>query len=273
MNRHQPGNLLLWPSLTLAGLIIIANGTGLLLQEQMYAKETPGWYAQAIGQDMADLFIVLPFLIITSLLAYRQNKKALLIWGGVLAYLIYTFVIYCFAVHFNRLFVVYCLILGLSVYLFVWFILSQYKKPVRDWFNEKIPGRLIGIYMIVIAVIFYILWLMQIVPANIQDMVPKELAGTGLFTNPVHALDLSVCLPGIMITGILLLRRHPLGLLLTPAVLTFFILMDITIGGLMIVMKWKGLETNPVLAVSMFVLALFSAALLMLLLKSMKRDA
>jgi hypothetical protein len=272
MNRTHSEKILFRLSLILAALVLIASGTGLIMQEQVYANETPNWVAQSIGQDMIDLFIVLPALIITSLLVYRQSKKALLIWAGVVAYLIYTFVIYCFAVHFNRLFVVYCLILGLSVYLFIWFLLSQYRLPVRDWFNEKIPGRLIGMYMIIIAAGFYILWLMQIIPANIQNIAPKELTDAGLFTNPVHVLDLSVCLPGIIITGILLLRRHPAGLLLTPVVLTFFTLMDITIGGLVLVLKWKGLEANSVLTVIMFVLALVSAVLLILFFRSMKKN-
>lgn len=272
MNRTHSEKILFRLSLILAALILIASATDLIMQEQVYANETLNWIAQSIGQDMVDLFIVLPVLIITSLLVYRQSKKALLIWAGVVVYLIYTFVIYCFAVHFNRLFVVYCLILGLSVYLFIWFILSKYRLPVRDWFNEKIPRRLIGIYMIVIAAAFYILWLIQIIPANIQNIAPKELTDAGLFTNPVHVLDLSVCLPGIMISGILLLRGHPLGLLLTPVVLTFFTLMNITIGALVLVLKWKGLEANLVLTVLMFVLALFSSALLLLFFRSIKKS-
>jgi hypothetical protein len=272
MYKQDFNKTCLWLSLLLATLIIIANGIGLFIPDHLYAQETPDWYAQAIGQDMADLFIALPFLIITCLSAYRQNKKALLIWGGVLAYLIYTFAIYCFAIHFNQLFLVYCLVLGLSVYLFTWFTLSQYQQQIKDWFDERVPVKLTGIYMIAIGIIFYILWLIQIVPANINNTVPKGLINAGLLTNPVHVLDLSVCLPGIMMTGILLLRRHPAGLLLAPVVLTFFILMDISLGGLMIVMKWKGLGANDIAVAGMFVLAVFSTALLILYLKSMKKN-
>jgi len=257
-------------SLLLAWLVVIANGGGLTLSFQLYAKETPDWYAQSIGQDMADIFIVLPFLLISSWLAYRGSKKALLIWAGAIAYIVYTFTIYCFAIHFNQFFIIYCITLGLAVYLLGWFILSQYAKPVKEWFNKKTPVKLAGIYMIAIAVIFYILWLIQIIPAQIDNTVPKEIADTGLFTNPVHVLDLSVCLPTIFITGILLLRRHWFAFLLAPAILTFFILMDLTIGGLMIMMKWRGLEANDTIVAVMFVLALFSTYLLIALLRNRK---
>ena len=240
---------------------------------QLYAKETPDWYAQSIGQDMADLFIVLPFLLISSWLAYRGIRKSLLIWAGVIAYIVYTFTIYCFAIHFNQLFIIYCLTLGLAIYLLAWFILSQYAKPVKEWFNNKAPVKLAGIYMISIAVIFYVLWLMQIIPANVNYNVPKEIADAGLFTNPVHVLDLSVCLPAIFITGILLLRHHWIGFLLAPAVLTFFILMDLSIGGLTIIMKWRGLEANDGIVVAMLLLALFSTYLLIALLRNRKDPA
>jgi hypothetical protein len=266
-----PRNAFLSFSLLLAMLVIIASGAGLIMPGVLYAKATPNWYAQSFGQDIVDFFIAVPMLIITSVLAYMKSRKALLLWAGVMIYLIYTFAIYCFAVHFNQLFVLYCLILGLSFYLFVWFILSQYRLKITSWFDPTLPYQTISIYILVIGSIFYLLWLMQIIPANINNTVPKELQSAGLFTNPVQVLDLSVCLPGIIITGILLYRNHPAGLLLAPVVLMFFILMDITIGGLMLVMKWKGLEANMLLTVNMFVLAFISAVLLIIYFRSMKK--
>lgn len=271
MNTNGPGNIVLTLSLVLATLIIIASCVGLFVPG-MYVRETSNWQAQSIGQDMIDLLLVTPVLIITSLQAYQKNKKALLLRGGVLFYLIYTYVIYCFDVHFNQLFIIYCFILGLSVYLFIWFILSKYKEPMADWFDEMLPYRIIGVYMIVIAAVFYLLWLLQIIPANIKNTVPKELSEAGLFTNPVQALDLSVCLPAAMLTGVLLLRKHPLGLLLTPVVLLFFVLMDITIGSLIVVIKLRGLEAELLITIVMSVLALISWVLLIIYLRSMKKE-
>src|SRR6185503_6591905 len=192
-------------SLLLAVLLIIANGTGVMMPEVMYAKENSSWFAQSVGLDIADLVLVFPTLVITANLIYRNSRRALLVWGGVMAYLIYTFLIYCFAVHFNQLFIVYCFILGLSFYLFTWFILSHI--PISDWVDDKFPRKTIAVYMIVVASVFYILWLMQIIPPSLKRTVPAETVNAGLVTNPVHVLDLSICLPGIALTGILLLRH------------------------------------------------------------------
>ena len=102
----------------------------------------------------------------------------------------------------------------------------------------------------------------EIAPAIINNVTPQSLIETGLLTNPVHVIDLSVCLPALFITGFLLLKQNLLGSLLTPAMLVFCILMDITIGALTIVMKLKGLASDYFVAVVMFVLALLSIMLL-----------
>jgi len=39
----------------------------------------------------------------------------------------------------------------------------------------------------------------------------RSAAGWKVPTNPVHVLDLALFLPGVIASGILLLRRHPLG--------------------------------------------------------------
>lgn len=44
----------------------------------------------------------------------KGSVKAFLVWSGVPLYLIYAYVIYAFDIHFNRLFLVYVAILGLS---------------------------------------------------------------------------------------------------------------------------------------------------------------
>ncbi len=54
---------------------------------------------------------------------------------------------------------------------------------------------------------------------------------------------------------LLLLKKKTLGLFLTPVILVFTILMDITIAGLIILMKIKGLEAN--LSIS-FIISLFT---------------
>ncbi len=269
MTSDNQNKIILLLSLPIAILVTIVSYTGLFFPDT-YAKETANWAAQAVAQDIIDLFLIIPFLLISSWLGFKKNRIALLLWSGVLIYLIYTFVIYCFAVHFNQLFIVYCLVLGLSFYAFLYFLLSQIKEPIASWYSEKIPVKTVGIFLMILSGLFYLLWLSEIIPAIFSNTSPATIIETGLLVNPVHALDLSVVLPGFMIVGILLLKKNPLGLLLAPAVLTFCILMDITIGTLMIVMNMRGIETDLSLTVIMVLLALFTLGLLVWFLKSLQ---
>ncbi|MBN2542251.1 hypothetical protein JXI42_05250 [bacterium] len=252
-------------------LIAIVSVCGLFVPGT-YSQETPNWTAQAIGQDAADLFMLTPFLLITAIFASRRSRTAMLLWSGAIFYTIYTFVIYCFAIHFNYLFLAYCFILGLAFYLFIYFLLSNHREPVREWFGENLPVKTAGIYMIVIAGLFFLLWISQVIPAMISNAAPAEVQDIGTLTNPVHALDLSVVLPGFIITAILLLKKKPLGFLMTPTVLTFMVLMDITLAGLVIVMDMKGLETNPVMPVIMIIFAVVSGVILVSYLKTQRRN-
>jgi hypothetical protein len=252
-------------------LIMLLAGVSLfgIFSPGFYAKETQNWQVQAIGQDIIDLVLIVPVLSVTTLMTLKIRKRiAFPLWGGVILYLIYTFTIYSFDVHFNKLFVFYCLALGLAFYSFLYFGYRQLKEPAPPMAERTVLRKVIGIYFMAIAAVFYTLWLSELLPAITSDSVPKGLTESGLPTNPVHVLDLAVVLPGIFITGVLLLRNNRLALILTPVTLVFFILMDITIGSLSIMMLQKGLGDS--LALAMGTLSLFSLVLLIGYLRSSK---
>jgi hypothetical protein len=272
MNNNREYKVIIRLTLLICILLVVVSCVGLFFPNT-YAAETPNWTAQAVGQDIFDLFLVVPFLLMTVLFIRKKSRKALLLWSGAVLYLIYSFVIYCFAVHFNNLFILYCLILGLSFYAFVYYLVFQLRRSARDWFGETVSVKSAGYYFIFISCIFYLLWLSEIVPAIINGTTPKNIVEMGLLTNPVHALDLSVALPGILIVGLLLLRRNTLGLLLAPGVLIFMILMDITIGGLNIIMQIRGIEGSYIISGVMAVLALVSVWFLIRFLKSVQPNA
>jgi len=269
MNNNPLNKIILILSLPLSILTIFVSYTGLFTPD-FYSTETLNWQAQAMGQDIIDLFLVTPCLLVTSVLAYRNNRMATLIWGGVVLYLTYTFVLYSFDIHFNKLFVYYCLCLGLSFYSFLYFLFAYHNQNEEVYFENGSIIRTIGIYFLVIAILFYALWLLEIVPAISQNIQPKSVAETASLTNGVHVLDLSVVLPAIFITGIFLLRGKSFGFILAPVFLTFLALMDITIGALTVVMKIKGVESDLTLTAIMTAFALVSVLLLIRYFKNIK---
>src|SRR5688572_10060783 len=92
----------------LAILISVVSLTGMFV-DGFYTKETFNWQIQALGQDEIDLYIIIPVLLVTGINFSKNNQISSQLWAGTLLYLIYTFTIYCFDVHFNHLFPVYCL--------------------------------------------------------------------------------------------------------------------------------------------------------------------
>lgn len=258
---------ILWLGLPLFLLICIVSLKG-ILTPGFYARETLNWQIQSLAQDYTDLWLIAPVLLLSSLFAWKGNQKALFIWGGTMLYTCYTFVLYCFDVKFNAMFPLYCFCLGLSFYSVLYFLYLQLRKNAVSISVKKGLRKTAAVYFILIASLFYLLWLAEIIPSVLNNSVPRSITETGLFTNGVHVLDLSVILPLIFINGLLLLKNHPWSSMLTPVLLSFFILMDICIGFIVVMMYKHGLESSLTLAYVMGILAVFSALMLLLFLKS-----
>jgi hypothetical protein len=235
-----------------------------------YAVETPNWQAQAIGQDIIDLFLVAPLLIVGITGMWYGNKVAFVLWGGVNLYLVYTYVIFCFSIHFNQWFIVYCLLLGISFYSFLFFVYIGIIKSKLDFQSDKMPVKFTGWYFIVIAVVFSFLWLSEIVPSLIAGHSPESLRQSGLFTNPVHIIDLSIILPGIFLCGCWLLMQKQPAYILSAVLLVFFVIMNITIAVLMLVMANSGFAANYILVGIMSVLTVISLLLFLRISNALK---
>ena len=235
-----------------------------MLTDGFYANETFNWQIQALGQDEIDLFIITPVLLVTGLNFSKNNQAPVLLWAGTLLYIIYTFLIYCFDVHFNYLFPVYCLILSISFYSFVWFVYGQIRYPAKFQAKGTRYQTTTGIYLVVLSVVFYLLWFSEIFRAITRDTIPDSVAKSGLPTNPVHVIDISVILPAMFITGVLTLKGKRMALLLANLLLCFFILMDVTIAWLAIKMNQAAITPGPWLTIAMAVLAFISLLLFIL---------
>src|ERR1044072_9838586 len=98
-------------SLILSVLLFAISIAG--LTGSVYEQETPDWRIQCAGQDLVDLAFVFPCLLASSLLLLRNTLTGYLLWPGVMLYMVYTYVIYCFDVHFNAFFIEYCSVLCL----------------------------------------------------------------------------------------------------------------------------------------------------------------
>ena len=228
----------------LAILLTIVSFSGSFIAST-YQRDSLSIAVQGRGQDIFDLIFIVPLLIITMLLTLKGNKSAAFIYGGTLLYILYSFFIYCFGVHFNQMFLFYCFTLGTSFYLFVFYLVNLFKENVELWFN-KIPVKLIGGYLLFIALIFYPLWFKDIIPAILNDTTPATVSNYGLLVNPVHVMDISILLPSLVVTYIMLIKNKKTGFILTPVLLVFIILLSLALIAMAVMLIVNNISEDTV---------------------------
>ncbi len=215
-----------WSTALLVALVAATSVSGLLAN--VYAGETSSWRLEALGQDIANL-LSLPLLIAAAYLAARGSLKARLVWAGVLLFMLYAFVVYAFAAHFNRLFLVYVATLGLSVYTLLLAALHFDPQHATAGTVGGWRSRLVGGFLVVVAALFAFLWLSEDVPAVLAGVAPATVQSSGLLTNPIHVLDLAFILPGADMIGLQLWQGRPWGFALAAPLLVFMALTGIGI--------------------------------------------
>jgi hypothetical protein len=204
-----PG-LWLWLSLAAALLAAAGNGAGLLWPESIYNKETAALADAATAQDVVGLLPVTPLLVALGVWASRGSLWAYLGWLGCLAFTAYHYAIYAFSVQFGPLFLVWVAVLGLSVFALAGGLSAMDTDAVKAYFD----GRAMPVpawFLIIVGVMFAFLWLSEIVPDLLEGGSSRSASAWRVPTNPVHVLDLAIFLPGVVTSGVLLLRRHRFG--------------------------------------------------------------
>ncbi len=205
--------VLLWLSVPIAVLAMTASLAG-VLAASTYAAEAPNWAAQAVGQDVVNVALIYPGLLVLAWLATRGSLRAYLGWLGVLGYSAYSYLLYAGFLHFSGWFLVHVAVLGLSVYALIGGIVALDQRSVAAAFSPRAPVRLAGGVLIALGIVFALLWLAEIVPAAMAGEPLPSAVESGLVVNPVHLLDLAIFLPAMVLVGVLLVRCRPLGLAL-----------------------------------------------------------
>ncbi|MBP2632281.1 MAG: hypothetical protein H6Q70_2909 [Firmicutes bacterium] len=265
----EKSRTVLYLTVTIVIIMMICSSIG-IWQENFYFREMPEWLTQCVGQDISNLFFIAPVLLISAFYANTGNRMAKIIWIGVMIANIYSYVLYCFAVHFNYMHLIYCFILGLSNFSAIYFFFHYLKEDFKAWFTDEVPTKLIGIFLILLAVLFGFLWLSEDLPAVFKNSVPESIIKNGLITNPVHVLDYTLYLPMMFIAGVMLIKKKSIAYLLAPMMLVFAIIININIVSLMIVAQYKNISSDTSLIFSFVVFTMICVGFLWLMIKRLK---
>ena len=200
----------LWLSVIDALLVLIASASGIFLKS-IYARETPSWALQGIGQDIVNLVAVI-VLFIAAYFVSKGSVKAFLVWSGVLLYLLYAYIIYAFDVHFNSLFLVYVAILGLSFYALVGSVMHMHLDSLQASFSANTMARPVSVFFLVLGIVFYLLWLREEIPALVTGKIPPSVTRGQFADKSCAYLRCRTLPPAMLIDSTVAVEKKALGL-------------------------------------------------------------
>jgi hypothetical protein len=243
----KPSNIVVVLSALIVVLALIAAGTGLLLQDdgrvytftslrgqpvQIYGQ---GLYrydsflggAGMRGTDAATIVVEIPLLIVSLLLYRRGSVRGGLLLTGALGYFLYYYFSTGLGNAYNNMMLVYIALCASSLYAFILTLASFDLAALPSYFAETLPRRGIAIYLFAIGVILLGVWMPSIINALLTGDAGKIV---GVYTTVVtYILDLAVVVPTTFLAGILLLRRAPLGYLLSSMLLVLGLALGVSL--------------------------------------------
>lgn len=225
------------------------------------ARRPPSFADAAVAQDIVDLVIVAPVLAALAWFARRGRLQAYLGWLGCLAFMVYNFAIFAFSVHFGPLFLVWVAVLGMSIFALAGGLSALDTEAVRAHFSHR-SMALPGWFLMVVATVFGLLWISEIIPDLASGAPSSSASDWKVPTNPVHVLDLAFFLPAAFASGLLLLRRHPLGYSTAVGLLVWLALTCMPILLTPLVARARGHEPGWAVMIPIGIMFLASVAVL-----------
>lgn len=202
---------------TLRGETVTLYGRGLYRLDSLMAG------AGYLGQDAVVLFLGLPLLLYATYLYRRRSLRGSLLLTGTLGVFLYVYASMAFGAAYNPLFLLYTGLFSASLFAFVLAFTSIDLEALVTHIRPEIPRRGPAIFMFAGGLITLFVWGGPLLSALLNGGAPAPLdAYTTMVTS---AFDLAVITPSCFITGSLLWKRRPLGLVLAFPLLVLIIML------------------------------------------------
>jgi hypothetical protein len=225
---------------SLRGHEVLIYGKG--LYKDMSAEVAP----QGIAHDYVILFAGIPLLIFSLFLAGKNSIKGRFMLTGVLLFFLVTYLFYLMMGMYNQMFLAYVVLLCCSFFAFLFCIFSFNTEKLPLLFNEKLPVKFTGGFLIFSSISIAFLWLSIVIPPILDGtIIPK--ATEHYTTLVVQGLDLSIMLPSAFVSGYYFVKRKPAGFLLAPVTFVFLCLLMTALCGKIIAMANAGYNVFPVI--------------------------
>lgn len=226
---------------SIRGETVTIYGKG--IYQHMSAEVAP----QGIAQDFVTLFIGIPLLLLSLYLARRESIKGRILLAGTLGYFLVTYLFYLVMAMYNYLYLVYVLLLSASFFAFMLTIMSFNVENLKHYFDNKLPVKLIGGFLIFNSLCIASLWLQVVVPPLFTGTIPIQVEH--YTTLIVQGLDLAILLPLALIAGVFIIRKTPLGYIMASVYLVFLSILMTALVAKIIAMKLLGFNVFPVIII------------------------
>lgn len=159
-----------------------------------------------LGQDIFNLVMGVPLLLGSMWLARRGSLVGLLLWPGMLFYALYWYILYLVGAPFSVLFVLYVPLVTLSAFTIIGLVASIDGEEVRQQLAGTVPARAIGVILLVLGLLTLGQDATGALLTALADNAPIDPVA-----RHVWIVDLALQAPTVIVGGVLLWRRKPLG--------------------------------------------------------------
>ncbi|MDR7002864.1 hypothetical protein [Neobacillus niacini] len=235
----------------------------------VYQHDSVSMALQAIAQDFITLFLGVPLLMLSFYLSRKGQLKGRLLLCGTLGYFLYTYTSYSFLSMYNSMFLPDVLLMSASFFAFILTMMSFDIPTLPIYFEQKLPVKFIGGFLLFTSFIFGMMWLGKIVPSLEKGTHP---AGIDHYTTLViQALDLAIVVPAGILAGILLIKRRPFGYLLSSVIIVKEITLLTALSTMIFLQIYHGILVSFVMLAIVVFINLVVIYCMVLILINMKR--
>jgi hypothetical protein len=190
--------------------LMALSGAAVLVVGDLLAVESP-WAREAFrGGELITLVVAVPLLAAALIGMRRGMAGAEAVWIGMLLYAVYNYAYAVFGLTFNEAFLLHIGAFSAAVFALACAMPAlDYGRVVEAFGHAKATG--VGIFLVVVGIGQGLLWLIILVQNAITGEVLHDIPVSG--QHLVFALDLALLVPSLILSGILLARRRPFGIL------------------------------------------------------------
>jgi hypothetical protein len=189
-------------SLAITVLMTGASIIGLGYRETIYP--TDELLEMIMPNDVINLVVGVPILLVSMWLARRGKLIGLLLWPGALVYAFYNYLAYIFVVPLNLSYLLGLILVTLCAYTLIAMVASIDTAAVQAQLTGKVPEKLAGGITAAFGILF-------------AGRVIAMVGGAQVNQTPIDSIDLAVMVadfvisPAMVIGGVLLWQRKALG--------------------------------------------------------------